>query len=60
MQHFLKDLMIMLSRMAFHAADTHRVTSEEAARKGWLKEKCGLEPRTNYFSFKKSLKTSVD
>jgi hypothetical protein len=31
MQHFLKDLMIMLSGMAFHTADTHRVTSEGAA-----------------------------
>ena len=47
MQHFLKDLMIMLSRMAFHAADTHYATSEGAARKGRLKERCGLEPRTN-------------
>jgi hypothetical protein len=25
--------------------------------KGWLKERCGLESRTNYFSFKKSPKT---
>jgi hypothetical protein len=32
MQHFLKDLTIMLSGMAFHAADTHRATSEGAAR----------------------------
>jgi hypothetical protein len=32
MQHFLKNLMIMLSGMAFHAAETHRATSEEAAR----------------------------
>ena len=39
----------MLFRMAFHAADTHRATPEGAARKGWLKERCGLEPRTNYF-----------
>jgi hypothetical protein len=31
MQLFLKDLMIMLSRMAFHAADTHHATSEGAA-----------------------------
>ena len=31
MQHFLKDLMIMLSGMAFHAADTHRVTYKGAA-----------------------------
>ena len=30
MQQFLKDLMIMLSGMAFHAADTHRATSEGA------------------------------
>jgi len=28
MQHFLKDLTIMLSGMAFHAANTHRMTSE--------------------------------
>ena len=48
-QHFLKDLSIMLSGMAFHAADTHRATSEGAARKGRLKERCGLEPRTNFF-----------
>jgi hypothetical protein len=32
MQHYLKDLPIMLSRMAFLAANTHRVTSEGAAR----------------------------
>jgi hypothetical protein len=37
MQHFLKDPTIMLSGMAFHAADTHRATSEGAARKGQLK-----------------------
>ena len=30
MQQFLKDLTIMLSGMAFHAADTHRATSEGA------------------------------
>ena len=61
MQHFLKDLTIMLSGMAFHAAETFRATSEGAARKGQLKEKCGLERRTNfYFSFKKSAKTSAD
>ena len=60
-QHFLKDLTIMFSGMAFHAANTHRVTSEEAARKGPLKERCGLEPKTNFcFSFNKSAKTSVD
>ena len=28
MQHSLKDLTIMLSGMAFHAAETHRATSE--------------------------------
>ena len=39
----------MLSGMAFHAADTHRATSEGAVRKGRLKERCGLEPRTNFF-----------
>jgi hypothetical protein len=61
MQHFLKDLTIMLSGMAFPAADTHRATSEGAVRKGQLKERCGLEPRTNFFfSFKKSAKTSAD
>ena len=31
MQHFLKDLLIMLSGMAFHIADTHRATYEGAA-----------------------------
>jgi hypothetical protein len=25
--------------------------------KGWLKERCALESRTNFFSFKKSPKT---
>jgi hypothetical protein len=49
MQHFFKDLTIMLSGMAFHVADTHRATSEGAARKGRLKERCGLEPRTSFF-----------
>ena len=48
-QHFFKDVTIMLSGMAFHAADTHRATSEGAARKGRLKERCALEPRTNFF-----------
>jgi hypothetical protein len=48
MQHFLKDLTIMLSEMAFQVADTHRATSEEAARKRSLKESCGLEPRSNF------------
>jgi len=28
--------------------------------KGRLKERCGLEPRTNIFSFKKSAKTGTD
>jgi len=28
--------------------------------KGRLKERCGLEPRTNIFSFKKSAKNSAD
>jgi len=61
MHHFLKDLTMMLSGMAFHAADNHRVTSEGAARKGRLKERCGLETRNNFFfSFKKSAKTSAD
>jgi hypothetical protein len=61
MHHFLKDLTIMLSGIAFHAADTHRATSEGAAREGRLKERCGLEQRTNFFSpFKKSAKTSAD
>jgi len=46
MQHFLKDVTIMLSGMAFHAADTHRATTEGAGRKGQLKERCRLEPRT--------------
>ena len=61
MQHFLKGLTIMLSGMAFHAADTQRATSERAARKERLKERCGLEARTNFFfSCKKSAKTSAD
>jgi hypothetical protein len=60
MQHFLKYLTIILSGMAFHAAYTHHATSEGAARKGRLKERCGLEPGTNFFSFKKSAKTSVE
>jgi len=60
-QHSLKDLTIMLSGMAFHAADTHRVTSEGAACEGRLKERCGLELRTNFFFlFKKLAKTSAD
>jgi hypothetical protein len=45
----LKDLTILLSGMAFHAADTHSATSEGAGRKGRLKERCGLEPWTNFF-----------
>ena len=49
MQHYLKDLTILLSGMAFHAADTHRTTSEGDARKVRLNERCGLEPRTNFF-----------
>jgi len=61
MEHFLKDLTIMLSGAAFHAANTHRATSEGAARKVRLKERCGLKPRTTFFfSFKKSAKTSAD
>jgi hypothetical protein len=50
MQRFLKDLTVMLYGMAFHAADIYRATSEGAARKGRLKDRCGLEPRTNFFS----------
>jgi hypothetical protein len=42
--------------MAFHAADTHRATSEGAARKGRLKERCGLEPRTNFFRLRNQQK----
>jgi hypothetical protein len=60
MQHFLKDLTIMLSGMAFHATDSHRATSEGAAHKGRLKEMCGLEPRINFSLFKKSAKTSAN
>jgi hypothetical protein len=60
MLHFLKDLTTMLSGMAFHAADTQGATSEGAARKGLLKESCGLEPRDNFLSFKKSAKTGAD
>ena len=36
MQHFFKDLTIMLSGVAFHAADTRRATSEGAA--DWNRE----------------------
>ena len=39
----------MLSEMAFHAADAHRANSEGATLKGRLKERCGLEPRSNFF-----------
>jgi len=46
----LKDLMIMLSGMAFHAADTHRATSEGAACKRRLKERFGLGPRTRKYT----------
>jgi hypothetical protein len=60
MQHFLNDLMIMLCGMAFHVADTHSVTSEGAARKGQVKERCGLEQRTSFFSFKKLAKSIAD
>jgi hypothetical protein len=60
MQKKKKNLMIVLSGIAFHAADIHHVTSEGAAHKGRLKERCGLELQTNFFSFKKSAKTSVD
>ena len=56
MQHFLKDLTTMLSGMAFHAADTHPATSEGAVRKGRLKERCGLEPRANFFRLRNQQK----
>jgi hypothetical protein len=59
MQHFLKNMTIIFYGMDFHAAETHRATSEGAARKGRLKERWGLEPQT-FFSFKKSAKTSAD
>jgi hypothetical protein len=36
------------------------VTSHIIQGKGRLKESCGLEPRTFFFSFKKSAKTSAD
>ena len=39
----------MLSGMDFHAADTHRATSEGAAHKRRLKERCGLELRLTFF-----------
>jgi hypothetical protein len=45
----------MLSGMTFHAADTYRTTSEGAARKRRLKERCGLEPRNNFFFFVKEI-----
>jgi len=55
MQHFLKDLTIMLSGMAFHTADIHRATSEGGGRKcaDWNRE-------LTFFSFKKSAKTIAD
>ena len=35
--------------MASYAANIHRATAEGAVRKAQLKERCGLEPRTNFF-----------
>jgi len=55
MQHLLKDPTIVLSRMAFHAADTRRATSEG----GWRKS-ADLNRELTFFSFKKSAKTSAD
>jgi len=51
MQHFLKDLTIMLSGMVFHAADTHRATSEGAARKGAVEGKVRIRT-ANYLFFR--------
>ena len=56
MQHFLKDLTIVLSGMAFHAADTQRTTSEG----GWRKGADYNRELTFFFSFKKSAKTGAD
>ena len=59
MQHFLKDLMIMLSRMAYHAADTHCATSEGAAHLIFpvsVNSRVGSEIQVRYCCLKLSLK----
>ena len=39
---------IAIVNLASHAVNTHRAISEGAARKGRLKERCGLEPLTKF------------
>jgi hypothetical protein len=53
MQHFLKDLTIMLSGKAFHAADTHRTTSEELHAQGVVEGKVWIR-NANFFFFQES------
>ena len=50
LKNLIRDITALFgtAEMAFHAADTHRATYKGAARKGRLKERCGLEPRTNF------------
>jgi len=50
-----------VSRIAVKALVTSNIIQSVCRiGKGRLKEGCGLEPRTNFFSFKKSGKTSAD
>jgi len=52
----------LLERSADNALRDDFPCSRHPPRDFWrrLKEMCGLEPRTNFFSFKKSAKTSAD
>jgi len=59
-QHFLKDLMIKLSGMAFRAADTHRATSEGAAPlifPVYVNSRAGSEMHVRYCCLNLSLKS---
>ena len=59
MQHFLKDLIIILSGMDFHAADTHRATSEGGALLNFpvsLNSRAGSEIHVRYCYLNLSLK----
>jgi hypothetical protein len=50
-----------VSRVKVKALVTSNIIkSVYLAGNGRLKERCGLEPRTNFFSFMKSAKTSAD
>jgi hypothetical protein len=63
MQHFLKDLTIMLSGRAFHAADTHRATSEGAAHLIFpvaVNSRAGSAIQVRYCSTTKDLLASVE